>query len=742
MTALRRWPQSQAQAEPAFAPQIVHEVLRSPGQPLDDQTRAFFEPRFGHDFSHVRLHTDARAAEAADAVGALAFSVGPHIAFAGGHYQPGTQPGRELLAHELTHVLQQPVRDVPATLPVAAAGSELESVAGSISRALLQPGPAGDDAAAMPPSGSPWSPGPAAWAPDAQGRCVQLMRQMAAPAPGSSPQTAVLSPWTGLLRGGPLSWLVVDILLYELFGTDGALALADAIRADPAAVAYVREPIALGGASAVVALADTRLADGRFDVDAARRHAVHLPWPVLEARAARLTSRRAREAEARELAGVQTWAETEKARQGVVSTAAVVGLAPKPASTLKALRGKLPVLGAAGPAAAVILDEVAHGLARLVDGDREGSLRHALPRLRSDDRLRQLEGQVSVRRAEAALEELLRRMPEALALAEEAEPLAFALDDQLRALRGATHAAPAGARSVDVDAVEQVRSDLRDVRQRFATTANELRQGQASPARLDFVLRCLLWLNGTPGATAPTPAEARQLAGLLRGELGDDLHRLFPSLEAGQLELLRTFGEQILPRQLEARRAMQANAKAPAGTVPSAGEAMAWFRSMRRRSNADVNAAYQGFAEAWFYHREVAALADLVNPTMPGLFAREASITGQRPLVCSGYALLGATLLHEAGASLQHYVLAVRATDEQIRAQRIDAGHAVAVLARGGKRLIVSNHLVVDNENDAIGPEAVAWAHAKAPLHSAAGKTLAQAKRRLEAELSRILNRP
>src|SRR2546430_4522328 len=60
-------------------PPIVHEVLRSPGQPLDRETRAFMEPRFGHDFSNVRVHTDAKAAESACAVSALAYTVGADI---------------------------------------------------------------------------------------------------------------------------------------------------------------------------------------------------------------------------------------------------------------------------------------------------------------------------------------------------------------------------------------------------------------------------------------------------------------------------------------------------------------------------------------------------------------------------------------------------------------------------------------------------------------------------------------
>ncbi len=92
---------------PDVAPPIVHEVLRSPGRPLDDQTRGFMESRFGHDFSGVRVHSDGRAAESARAVNALAYTVGNHLAFDSGQYAPGTSGGRGLLAHELAHVVQQ-----------------------------------------------------------------------------------------------------------------------------------------------------------------------------------------------------------------------------------------------------------------------------------------------------------------------------------------------------------------------------------------------------------------------------------------------------------------------------------------------------------------------------------------------------------------------------------------------------------------------------------------------------------
>jgi hypothetical protein len=95
------------QAEPATVPPIVHEVLHTPGQPLDAATRAFMEPRFGYDFSQVRVHTDAKAAESARAVNALAYTVGRDVVFGIGQYEPGTMEGKRLLAHELTHTIQQ-----------------------------------------------------------------------------------------------------------------------------------------------------------------------------------------------------------------------------------------------------------------------------------------------------------------------------------------------------------------------------------------------------------------------------------------------------------------------------------------------------------------------------------------------------------------------------------------------------------------------------------------------------------
>lgn len=99
--------ESDAGAPQSMAPRIVHDTLRTPGQPLDPRTRAFFEPRFGYDFSSVRIHADSQAAESARAVRAHAYTVGSDLVFASGRYAPESGAGRQLLAHELAHVTQQ-----------------------------------------------------------------------------------------------------------------------------------------------------------------------------------------------------------------------------------------------------------------------------------------------------------------------------------------------------------------------------------------------------------------------------------------------------------------------------------------------------------------------------------------------------------------------------------------------------------------------------------------------------------
>lgn len=118
-------------------PPLVHEVLRSPGQPLDEQTRAFMEPRFGHDFSRVRVHTDDKAAESARAVSARAYTVGRYVVMGQGEYAPGTDVGRRLLAHELVHVVQQSGGERLQRLQVGAVGDVYEREAEGVAELIV-----------------------------------------------------------------------------------------------------------------------------------------------------------------------------------------------------------------------------------------------------------------------------------------------------------------------------------------------------------------------------------------------------------------------------------------------------------------------------------------------------------------------------------------------------------------------------------------------------------------------------
>lgn len=91
-----------------IVPPIVREVLRiGSRQPLDSTVREYMESRFGHDFSQVRVHTNAKAAESAAKINASAYTIGTDLIFANGEYAPYSASGRQLLAHELTHVIQQ-----------------------------------------------------------------------------------------------------------------------------------------------------------------------------------------------------------------------------------------------------------------------------------------------------------------------------------------------------------------------------------------------------------------------------------------------------------------------------------------------------------------------------------------------------------------------------------------------------------------------------------------------------------
>lgn len=107
--------------------------LNSSGQPLSESSRQFFEPKFGYDFSNVKLHTDSVAAKSAQSINALAYTAGNNIVFNSGQYSPDSDNGKKLMAHELTHVVQQSggaksIQKAPATKSSETNESKTETI--------------------------------------------------------------------------------------------------------------------------------------------------------------------------------------------------------------------------------------------------------------------------------------------------------------------------------------------------------------------------------------------------------------------------------------------------------------------------------------------------------------------------------------------------------------------------------------------------------------------------------------
>ncbi|MFO7634636.1 MAG: DUF4157 domain-containing protein, partial [Caldilinea sp.] len=102
-----------ALADGASAPASVGDALARPGQPLEGAVRMQMERALGHDFGQVRVHADREAAASAREIGARAYTVGQEVAFGAGQFAPQTPAGQRLLAHELTHVVQQRAGSAP-----------------------------------------------------------------------------------------------------------------------------------------------------------------------------------------------------------------------------------------------------------------------------------------------------------------------------------------------------------------------------------------------------------------------------------------------------------------------------------------------------------------------------------------------------------------------------------------------------------------------------------------------------
>lgn len=124
-----------------FASAVVRDVLNSNGKPLNKNTRNFMESRFNYDFSRVKIHDNSLAAKSADSINALAYTSGNNIVFNSGQYNPSSDSGKRLLAHELTHVIQQNSdsvkRNVIQRISVSSAGGGLDGTCGRFKRRFI-----------------------------------------------------------------------------------------------------------------------------------------------------------------------------------------------------------------------------------------------------------------------------------------------------------------------------------------------------------------------------------------------------------------------------------------------------------------------------------------------------------------------------------------------------------------------------------------------------------------------------
>ncbi|MGH4011663.1 MAG: eCIS core domain-containing protein [Pseudonocardiaceae bacterium] len=187
----------------------VDDVVRMPGQPLDAGVRVEMEGKFNADFSQVRIHTDAAAATSARNVGARAYTVGTNIAFAAGNYAPESPNGRRLLAHELTHVVQQSAAVTTSGSMIVPVGASSEGYA---ERA------AGEVAAGRPVS----TTGPATGAAVARQAAAQVRDDV----------RAKIERINSLLSYGFFDWAITDreavealMLLRSMSQQDRAIAL-------------------------------------------------------------------------------------------------------------------------------------------------------------------------------------------------------------------------------------------------------------------------------------------------------------------------------------------------------------------------------------------------------------------------------------------------------------------------------------------------------------------------------------
>jgi hypothetical protein len=202
-------------------PPLVREVLAGPGRQLDPDATERMGSRFGQDFSMVRVHTDAKAAESARSLSARAYTVGHHIVFGANDYRPGSEDGDRLIAHELTHVLQQgAVGDVSSNdIVLEESGSHFDDEASIIAERIMQPSRSHSEAGKAEASAAPVMATKVPRAPNT----VVLQRALIGGLVGGG-IGGILGAVAGFALGGPVGAIIGGLLGAAAGGVIGAFA--------------------------------------------------------------------------------------------------------------------------------------------------------------------------------------------------------------------------------------------------------------------------------------------------------------------------------------------------------------------------------------------------------------------------------------------------------------------------------------------------------------------------------------
>ena len=424
-----------------------------------------------------------------------------------------------------------------------------------------------------------------------------------------------------------------------------------------------------------------------------------------------------------ELRDVEAWAETEKKRQNVRDTAAVVGLDPNRAASVRDAAAKL---AAAVPGIKASAANVDPTIAALNSAKTLANKARSLT-VGQHDQLDLLEAQHA--RNESA-DAVAKAIGLAAKLAPDIDVTALTKDLQSiqRSLTGG------GSLSDATKGLGASVSQLQQVKDAAIKRAD-------SAVKVSIVLRGFLAVNDPAFRDAPTAAEIAVVRTGLAGGIGDEIGDVFGSSVDYMFfaDFANAWGQ-----QLDARASMSAATGKAAPTVPDRSDAQEYFTALAKKGNSEVFDAYQGFASAFFVHRGIAGEADL-RRTVDDLFTARSSITGRRGLVCTGYAVMGAEVLGKAGAKLSGFSVGVHVDDEMVLAGRFDEqGHAIARMTRAGTAFSISNDVIVPTANALVGKGAVTWGDTSKLLIVGDGKSMDAAVDDLMAKIAarrRVLER-